>query len=80
MYGRKETESAVKSGSIKTLLITEGYLAKARESEEFGKLEELMKLTEQLKGEVHLISTEHEAGKKLQGLGGIGGLLRYKVT
>jgi protein pelota len=80
VYGPDQVKGAVEAGAVKTLLITERYLKDSREDETFNELEELMRMTEQLKGEVHLISTEHEAGKKLHGLGGIAGLLRYRLT
>jgi stalled ribosome rescue protein Dom34 len=32
------------------------------------------------KGEIHIISSEFDAGKKLDGLGGIGAILRYKMN
>jgi protein pelota len=38
-----------------------------------------MKLTEQNKGSINIISSEHDGGKRLNGLGGIGAVLRYKV-
>jgi protein pelota len=79
VYGEKQVKQAVEAGAVKTLLITEQYLKEKRENNQFEGLDQLMRLTEQLKGEVHLISNEHEAGKKLQGLGGIAALLRYKL-
>jgi len=36
-----------------------------------------MKLVDNMKGHIHIISIDHESGKKLHGLGGIAAILRY---
>ncbi|MBW3003287.1 mRNA surveillance protein Pelota, partial [Candidatus Woesearchaeota archaeon] len=46
----------------------------------YGKLEILLKTVESVNGSVHIISTDHDAGKKLHGLGGIAAILRYKIA
>ena len=38
-----------------------------------------MKDVDRSKGKVHIISTDHEAGKKLQGIGGVGAVLRFQL-
>ncbi len=78
-YGIKEVQHAVQSGAVRILLVTDQYLQTTRQEHTYRSLESLMKLVEQTKGEVHLIGTDHEAGRKLEGLGGIGALLRYKM-
>jgi protein pelota len=79
-YGTKEVGGTVDAGAVKTLLITDRYLKEKREQGQFLELESMMRSVEQCKGKVQIISTEHEGGKKLQGLGGIAALLRYKVN
>jgi protein pelota len=78
-YGIKETANAVDAGAVEHLLITDKLIKQAREENTFALLDKLMKTVDKAKGKVWIISTEHEAGKKLQGLGGIGALLRYKL-
>lgn len=78
-YGFKEVEQAVISGAVNKLLVADSLIQKMRSNETFGKLDYLMRTTESLKGKVRIISTEHEGGTKLEGLGGIGALLRYKL-
>jgi len=39
-----------------------------------------MKQVDHAKGKVWIVSTEHEGGKRLEGLGGIGAILRYKMS
>ena len=38
-----------------------------------------MRFVEQVKGEIHIISSDHEGGQKLDGLTGIAALLKYKL-
>ncbi|MBW2983727.1 mRNA surveillance protein pelota [Candidatus Woesearchaeota archaeon] len=79
-YGLKETENAANSGAVKMLLVTDSLIQKSREENKYEKIDQIMKTVDSTKGEVHLISSENDAGKKLDGLGGIGGILRYKLN
>ena len=80
IYGIKETKKASDMNAIKTLLVSDSLIHKYRQEDNYEKIDKIMRSTESSKGEVHIISTEHEAGKKLKGLGGIGGILRYKIN
>jgi protein pelota len=80
VYGLKETEDAVNAGAVKTLLITDSLITKSRDENTYDNLEQMMKLVESMKGEIHIINSDHEGGKKLNGLGGIGAILRYKLN
>ncbi len=80
VYGLKQTKEAAESGAIKILLVTDAIIIKFRDEEKFEELDEIMKLVDATKGKVHVISIEHDGGKKLQGLGGIGGILRYQLN
>jgi len=71
-YGLAEVRKATKLGAIQTLLVTN---IKMREPEP----EAVMSEVELQHGEVVIISTSHEAGKRLERMGGIGALLRYKL-
>ncbi len=79
VYGIRETKKAADSGAIQILLVTDSKIKKSREQKTFAKLDSVMRLVDDIKGEVHLISSTHEAGKQLDGLGGIAGILRYKL-
>jgi protein pelota len=79
-YGIKETKNAAEAGAIKTLLITDKFIQKKREENKYKGIEEIMKQIDNTKGDIFIISSEHEAGKKLDGLGGIGAILRYKIN
>lgn len=77
-YGIKECREKVEIGSVNELLVSYSFLHQMREKNQHKDVEKLMKLTEQMKGKVHIISTE-ETEKKLDGLGGIAGILRWKM-
>lgn len=78
VYG-KAVIGAVEAGAVKILLFTDKIIEKAREKEKFAEFEKLIDAVEQQGGSVHIISTEHEAGEKLDALGGIAALLRFKI-
>ena len=72
-YGPAEVEDAIASGAVATLLVLEDRI-RNRDTEE------LLRRVERQNGKVVVISGHHEAGKKLEALGGIGALLRFKVN
>jgi protein pelota len=78
-YGIRETKQAIESGAVEHLLLTDRYIKELHENEKYADFEKLLKIVEQAKGNVHIISVDHDGGKKLQGLGGIGALLRFQL-
>ena len=78
-YGLREVKKAVNVGAVEKLLLTDKKILKAQQEEKYKDLESMMKLVEQTKGEVHIISSDHEGGQKLDGLTGIAVMLRYKL-
>lgn len=80
VYGIKHVKEAVNLGAVSELLVTDKIIHKMREEGTFFRLEELMRAVESQRGVVHLLSSENEAGKKLDGLGGLGAVLRYKLN
>lgn len=79
-YGNQDVKTAANAGAIKNLLVTDEHIRRSREKEEYTRLENMMKITESTGGKVHIISSEHDGGKKLDGLGGIAAILRYKIN
>ena len=79
VYGLKETEEAINMGAVSQLLITDNLILTSRQNNTYKKLDELIKNADKTKAEIHIVSSEHEGGKKLDGLGGIAALLRFKV-
>lgn len=72
LYGSEEVRKGLGYGAVETLLLSDEYL---RTKECDGLIEEVKKA----KGEVVIVSMEHEAGERLQSLSGIAALLRFKI-
>lgn len=70
-YGEKEVKNALLNGAVERLLIID-YLVRQEKGEE------LLRLAKQNSSEFTIINTMHEAGKKIEGIGGVGALLRFK--
>ena len=79
-YGLNETKNAATAGAVKTLLITDNFIQKKRNEDKYEAIEETMKTVDSTKGDIIIISSDHEAGKKLDGLGGIAAVLRFKLN
>lgn len=74
-YGIDEIKEVAEMGAVETLLVSDEKLRKNRE--------EISPLIEKIRntgGEIEIISSEHEAGTQLARIGGLGALLRYKVS
>lgn len=78
-YGLEETETAVRANAVRVLIVADKRIYEMRHDQTYSRLEFLMKEVEQKGGEVHLISTDHDAGKQLDGLGGVAALLRFRL-
>lgn len=73
VYGLSQTKNAINMGAVKKLLILDVYMKD-------DNIEKLMDLTENMGGEVTIISNEHEGGKQLEALGGMAAILRYPIS
>lgn len=71
-YGPAEVDEAAEAGAIETLLVSDAVVRNPG-------IEDLMRVVESARGQVVLVSRHHEAGQKLQALGGIAGLLRFAI-
>lgn len=78
-YGLRQVKAAANASAIKILLITDDYILMHREKGTYANIEKLIDSVEQNKGEVHILDSKNEAGSKLDGLGGIAALLRFKI-
>ncbi len=79
-YGINGVLAANNMGAIDSLLMTDSFVAKKKEVGEFESINELMKLLDKKKGLIHIVSSAHSGGQALDGLGGIGALLRYVIN
>ncbi len=78
VYGWREVEKAVSTGAVRKLIVTDKYIKQKKTSSSYQQLDELMKQVDSSQGEIHILSSEEESGRKVDGLGGIAALLRYK--
>lgn len=79
-YGMKETKKASEMGAVKELLLTDSFIQKSRNENFYFEVENIMKAIDNANGEIEIISSEHDAGKRLDGLGGIAAILRFKLS
>jgi protein pelota len=77
-YGFDEVARAVQYGAVEKLLVADVTLRETTDERRTA-LENIMRQVEEKGGQVVIISAEHEAGTKLQALGGIAALLRFPI-
>ena len=78
-YGLDEVAKAIQYGAVEKLLLTDTMLRESTD-EKRAELEKMMREVEEKAGQITVVSTEHEAGDKLHGLGGIAALLRFQIS
>jgi len=71
-YGEPQVKAAVDAGAVRVLLVLD---TKVRSKT----MDQLLHTVENSRGEFHIISSMHEAGRRLESLGGVAALLRYKL-
>jgi len=71
-YGDASVKSAVDAGAVSILLVSDTKVRSAI-------VDELIRSVESARGEFHIISSMHEAGRRLESLGGVAAILRYKI-
>jgi len=76
-YGFDDVLEKANIGSVKTLLVSDGFINKKEEENSFDSFENLLSVVEKSKGDIMIVSSDNEAGEKLDGLGGVAALLRY---
>ncbi len=75
VYGLKDVENANNLGAIETLIVSDKYFLKKNET-----VQKIMAESEKKNSNVHIINSKNEAGKKLESLGSIAALLRFKIS
>lgn len=79
IYGWEEVQKAANAGVANKILLTDTFIQQRKLQKTFAEVNEVMKRVDHLKGEIHILSAEQEPGKKINGLGGIAAILRYKT-
>lgn len=78
-YGLEQVSQSVNLGAVKELLVSTSLITKKRQDDSYQELDSLMRSVEKMNGSVTIINSDHDGGKRLDGLGGIGAILRYKL-
>jgi protein pelota len=78
-YGFEEVAKATQYGAVDKLLVTDVTLRESTD-EKRAELEKIMREVEEKAGKITVVSSEHEGGAKLLGLGGIAALLRFQIA
>lgn len=73
-YGESDVQNAARLSAIETLLISDDFFLKNRD-----RIESLMRNVKNARGSIHILNHENEAGQQLNALGGIAGVLRFKI-
>ena len=71
-YGKQQVAVAAESGAVELLLVLDSLV---RDIE----IESLLKIVERARGDFMIVSSLHEAGRRLESLGGVAALLRYRI-
>jgi protein pelota len=72
-YGPAEVERTLGMGAVETLLLTDRFLRKDPTSDRF------IEKAKRTQGRVVIVSTDHEGGERLEAIGGIAALLRFRL-
>ena len=78
VYGIDNTFECANTGRCEVLLVTNKLIDSLREEQKnYLELNEIMRTVEKLNGELIIVDSKNQSGKILDGLGGIGAILRY---
>jgi protein pelota len=77
-YGLNDSEEKINMGAASKVLVSEQYLKKSKEEGIYKKVDVLLRNAESTGAEI-IIITQKQPQTKLESLGGIAGILRWKV-
>ena len=77
VYGFLNTSQKVTQGSCEVLIVTTDLISSKRDENAYNELNDLMNTCEKLNGDLVIVNSKNESGKIIDGLGGIGAILRY---
>jgi protein pelota len=72
-YGTEEVQRAVDLGAVETLLLTYTFLQKHNP-------DRLIESVKKRRGDILVVSPEHDAGERLNAVGGVAALLRFPIS
>ncbi len=75
-YGFHDVQTAANNGAIQEIGVSENFIISSRQDGTYDVLDRLLKQVDRMKGKVHFLSSPQSL-KRIDGLGGIVGLLRW---
>jgi len=78
-YGLKEVKQNIINGNLNVLLITDNYIIKTRKDGFYDEVDNTLAKADQIQSKIYIIETD-EASQKLDSLGGIAGIQRWKTS
>ncbi|MGE0793261.1 MAG: mRNA surveillance protein pelota [Candidatus Woesearchaeota archaeon] len=79
VYGFEDVKQAANSGSISEVAITDNFIQKYKEENKYQEVDDILKSIDSSNGLVHFISS-NDTIRTIDGLGGIVGILRWKLN
>ncbi len=76
-YGEENVLQNSYIGSVDKLLISSNFIDKKKKENKYSEIKDLISIVEKQKGKVYVLNSNYEPGKVLDGLGGIGAILRF---
>lgn len=77
-YGFSDCKEKVSLGNVSEIVVSENYLKEMKEKEKYFEIDGLLKSAENINCKIHIL-TDKETMKKLDSLGGVAGILRWKA-
>jgi protein pelota len=77
-YGFLDCKEKISLGNVSEILVSENYLKEMKEENKYFEIDSLLKSAEDINCKIHIL-TDKEAMKKLDSLGGVAGVLRWKT-
>ncbi len=78
VYGWDAIVRAVQFGAVETLLVLDKLIREVQPDNRH-KIENIIRQVEKQSGSLEIFTADHEAGKQLEGLGGLAALLRFRL-
>jgi len=76
-YGFDNCVGSINSGAVEVFLVSTKFIENSKDDGSYVKVNDLMRLVEQLNGDLVIVNSKNESGKILDGLGSVGCILRY---
>lgn len=77
-YGLEDCKEKTEIGAVEKMLVSDTFMKEKKDDDDYEEVDDLLQTIEDMNGEI-IIITKDEPRRKLDGLGGIAGKLRWEV-